>query len=79
VPKLGLRAEFMGRSLQELAMDVLALARKGLKARGFGEDAFLDVLDEMAASGKTQADRLLVDYHGAWKGDITQVFKAAAF
>jgi len=79
VPKLGLKAQFMGRSLQALAKDVLGLARKGLKARGFGEDAFLDVLDEMANSGLTQADRLLADFNGPWQGDISKVFKAAAF
>ena len=79
VPKLGLKAHFRGRSLQDLGKDVLALARKGLVARGFGEEAFLDVLDEIVESGLTQADRLLADYHGAWKGDIKPVFKAAAF
>jgi len=79
VPKLGLKAQFMGRSLQALAKDVLGLARKGLQARGFGEDAFLDVLDEMANSGLTQADRLLADFNGPWQGDISKVFKAAAF
>ncbi len=79
VPKLGLKAKFMGHSLQDVAKDVLALARNGLKSRGFGEEPFLDVLDEEAHSGLTQADRLLELYHGAWKGDIARVFKAAAF
>jgi glutamate--cysteine ligase len=79
VPKLGLKAHFRGRLLQDLAKEVLAIARKGLIARGFGEEPFLDVLDEIAESGLTQADRLLEAYHGPWKGDIKPVFKAAAF
>ena len=79
VPKLGLKAHFRGRSLQDLAKEVLAIARKGLIARGFGEEPYLDVLDEIAESGLTQADRLLEAYHGPWKGDIKPVFKAAAF
>jgi glutamate--cysteine ligase len=79
VPKLGLKAEFMGRSLQDIAKEVLGFARAGLKARGFGEEPFLDVLDEMAQSGKTHADRLLEQYHGTWKGDIKPVFKETAF
>jgi len=79
VPKLGLKAKFMGRSLQDIAKDVLGFARSGLKARGFGEEPFLDVLDAMAESGQTNADRLLGLYHGAWKGDVSQVFKDAAF
>jgi glutamate--cysteine ligase len=79
VPKLGLKAQFLGRPLQALAKDVLAIAAKSLKSRGFGEEAYLGVLDEEAQSGLTQADRLLELYHGAWKGDIKPVFKAAAF
>ena len=79
VPKLGLKAKFLGRPLQALAKDVLEIARKSLIARGFGEEAYLGILDEEAQSGLTQADRLLELYHGAWKGDITPVFKAAAF
>ncbi len=79
VPNLGLKAEFMGTSLQTLGKQVLDIARKGLKSRGFGEEAFLDVLDEEVHSGITQADKLLQLYHGSWKGDIAQVFKAAAY
>jgi glutamate--cysteine ligase len=79
VPKLGLKAQFMGRSLQDLGKQVLALARNGLKSRGFGEEAFLDVLDEEVQSGITQADKLLQAFHGEWKGDIGQVFKASAY
>jgi glutamate--cysteine ligase len=79
VPKLGLKAQFMGRSLQALGREVLALARNGLKTRGLGEEAFLDVLDEEVHSGLTQADKLLQAFHGEWKGDIARVFKAAAY
>ena len=69
----------MGRPLQDIAKQVLAMAHKGLKSRGFGEEAYLGILDEEAESGLTQADRLLELYHGPWKGDIKQVFKTAAF
>ncbi len=79
VPKLGLQAKFMGRSLQALGQEVLAIARNGLKSRGLGEDVFLDVLDEEVHSGLTQAEKLLQAFHGPWKGDIAQVFKAAAY
>ena len=79
VPKLGLKAQFMGRPLQDIAKQVLAMAHNGLKSRGFGEEAYLGILDEEAESGLTQADRLLELYNGQWKGDISHVFKAAAF
>lgn len=79
VPKLGLNAEFMGRKLQDLAKEVLAIAHKGLKARGAGEEAFLDVLDHEAETGKTAADELLARYLSDWKGDINKVFEASAY
>ena len=52
-----------------MARDVLAIARDGLRARGLGEDVYLAPLDEIVASGLTQADRLLALYHGVWGGD----------
>ena len=79
VPKLGLDAEFMGRKLQDLAKDVLAIAHQGLKSRGYSEEAFLDVLDHEVQTGKTAADELLERYNGDWKGDISKVFTASAY
>jgi len=85
VPKQALAAEIRGRGLAEVARDVLMLARQGLEARGVegcmgrSEAQFLDVLDEMAASGRTQAEVLLDLYHGAWEGDIDRVFRDFAF
>ena len=79
VPKLGLQAEFMGRSLQDLAKQVLAIAHQGLKARGYSEEAFLNVLDHEAETGKTAADELLERYNRDWKGDISKVFEASAY
>ncbi len=79
VPKLGLKAEFMGRKLQDVAKDVLAIAHRGLKARGAGEEAFLDVLDHEAETGKTAADELLERYHREWNSDISKVFTASAY
>jgi glutamate--cysteine ligase len=52
-----------------VALDALAIARDGLRARGLGEEAYLAPLDEIAASGMTQADRLLQMFHGPWRGD----------
>ncbi len=81
VPREGLKATIAGRSVREIAAEVLVLARTGLSARGIAgckgkpETAFLDVLDETVSSGKTAADNLLDLYHGAWKGDISRVFR----
>ena len=82
VPKLALDAEIPGgNTLHELAREVLAIARQGLSSRarlnesGDNETGFLETLDEIVASGKVPAQRLLDMYHGAWKGDISRVYE----
>ncbi len=77
VPRQGLAAAFGGGTLRELARDVVAVATDGLRARGFGEEALLAPLAEIAAGGPTQAERWLAAYHGRWAGDVTRIFAAA--
>ena len=85
VPVHGLDAMIAGRSAKDVAADVLKLARAGLNDRGMTgckgktESAFLDVLDETVATGKTAADELLALYHGAWQRDISRVFRDFAY
>jgi glutamate--cysteine ligase len=85
VPRLGLAATIRGRTMRDLAREVLELARAGLEARGAQgcrgktEAGFLDVLDEIVQSGKTPAENLLELYHGPWMGDITRVFRDFAY
>jgi glutamate--cysteine ligase len=82
VPKLALDAPVPGgRTLRDIAPEVLKIARSGLTARGQlnssgdNETGFLETLDEIVASGKVPAQRLLDLYHGEWGGDITRVYK----
>ncbi|MXP08893.1 glutamate--cysteine ligase [Pseudoblastomonas halimionae] len=82
VPKLALDAPIPGGGkLQDLAKDVMAICRKGLNTRarlnasGDNEAGFLETLDEIVASGKVPAQRLLDKYHGDWNGDIERVYK----
>ena len=79
VPKRALNAMIRGRSVRDLARDVLALARRGLEERGEAEAAFLGPLDEIVHSGKTAAENLLALYHGKWKGEIANVFRDCAY
>ncbi len=85
VPKLAFGAEIAGRTVRDIARDVLALARAGLDERGFmgckqrREGAFLDTLDESVATGKTKAENLLELYHGPWAGDVARVFRDFAY
>jgi glutamate--cysteine ligase len=85
VPAEGLRATIHGRTIADVAAEVLKMSRAGLDARGATgckgrtEAQFLDVLDETAATGKTAADNLLDLYQGAWQGDVTRVFRDFAY
>jgi glutamate--cysteine ligase len=82
VPRLGLDAPLPnGGTLKDIAAEVLAIARAGLTARGKlnaagdNETGYLAPLDEIVASGKVPAQRLLDKFHGEWDGDISRVYE----
>ena len=50
-------------------------ARARLNASGDNETGYLETLDEIVASGKVPAQRLLDAYYGEWNGDITRVYE----
>ena len=83
--RTGLRTPFRSGTLQDVARDVLSIARKGLNARmrlnGHGENEalFLDELDEIARTGQTRADALIERFKGEWAGSIEPVFKECAY
>ncbi len=86
VPKLGLKAPIPGgRTLQDIAGRILDISAAGLTARarlnssGDNESGYLDPLREIAASGKTTAERLLELYHGKWGSDITHIYDEMSF
>ena len=77
VPEQALGATIRGRTVREVARDLVAIAADGLRARGLGEEVYLAPLEEIVASGKTQADRWLDRYERAWGGDVSRVFAEA--
>jgi glutamate--cysteine ligase len=85
VPRLGLKAVVAGRTAQDVARDLIAIAREGLKRRnrldgGFvDETGYLGEIEIIADSGITPAERLLELYHGPWKGDVHRVFEEMAY
>jgi glutamate--cysteine ligase len=85
VARVGLKAEIAGRTVQDVAKDMLAIAREGLKRRNrlsagmVDESNYLAELDEIAASGITPAERLLELYNGPWAGDAGKVFDSFAY
>lgn len=87
VPRLGLDAPIgeSGRTLRDIAEQVLDISRAGLSARarlnsiGESEAGYLAPLDEVLASGKTHAERLLERYQTVWNGDISRVYAEESF
>ena len=86
VPKLGLSARTPdGEPLLDLGRRILAIAERGLVARGRlnaagdSESGFLDPLREILASGRTPAERLLARYGGEWAGDLSRIYAEESF
>jgi glutamate--cysteine ligase len=86
VPKLALRAPVPGGgTVHDLARTVLDIASAGLTRRarlnsaGDNESGFLDPLNEIVASGRTPAERMLDRYHGDWHGDVSKIYSEMSF
>jgi glutamate--cysteine ligase len=82
VPALALDAPLPGGGkLLDLGREVIEIARQGLVSRarfnssGDSEAGFLEPLQEIVASGKVPAQRLLDKFHGEWGGDISRVYE----
>jgi glutamate--cysteine ligase len=85
VPKLGLAAKIGGRTVFEIADDVLKLARAGLSRRkyfdlsGRDETRYLEVLEDRLARGTTPAEELLAKYRGEWGGSVDPIYTEEAY
>jgi len=85
VTRLGLKAEVNGRSVRDIAVDMVNIAKQGLKNRArfsggmVDERGYITELEDIADSGVTSADRLLELYNGEWGGDISRVYRDMAY
>jgi glutamate--cysteine ligase len=86
VPELGFKAPIPGgRTLGDLAPEILDIASAGLSARarlngsGDNESGFLDPLRDIVAGGKTPAEKLLERYHGPWERDLSRIYREESF
>jgi glutamate--cysteine ligase len=84
-PLLGLAAEIRGRDLRAVALDMLAIARGGLKrrarlnAKAEDETVWLRPLEAIAESGREPARRWIKAYEGQWGRSVDPAFDEAAF
>jgi glutamate--cysteine ligase len=80
VPVEGLNAGIAGKSLLDVAREVVDISRRGLKNRnrlngdGQDESVFLSSLDEVLAKKTTLAEDLLSLYNGRWNGSVLPIF-----
>jgi glutamate--cysteine ligase len=85
VPLTALDTQFRNRTLRDIAIEVVALAKAGLVRRanknreGNDESIYLAPVEETLASGKTPADRLLDEYESEWNGNIDKIFTTHAY
>ncbi|MDO1559605.1 glutamate--cysteine ligase [Brevundimonas sp. 2R-24] len=85
VTRLGLKAQVSGRSVQDVAKDMVTIARHGLRRRArfsgglVDETGYLSEAEEIAESGVTPAERLLALYHGEWQGDLSRLYRDHAY
>jgi glutamate--cysteine ligase len=80
VPMHGLKTEFRGKPLMDIAKQVVDISRLGLNNRnrlngdGLSEAIFLAPLDEILAKGKTLAEEMLDNYNGRWNHSVLPAF-----
>ena len=80
VPAQALDARIGGRPVRDVARDVLAIARQGLRNRarrnehGEDETIYLAPLDEIVERGLTLAQQRLALFEGAWDRNVGRAF-----
>jgi glutamate--cysteine ligase len=85
VPRRGLDTPHRSRTLRDIALEMLEIARDGLHRRGrrdaCGEDEthYLDTLFSIAGAGRTPAEELVDDYNTRWGGRIDPVYTEQAY
>jgi glutamate--cysteine ligase len=85
VARRGLQADIQGRSVQDIARELLDLARQGLARRqrlngaGDHEAGFLNSLEEIVDRGASPAQAKLAAFEGRWNGKLDALFKEYAY
>ena len=81
VARTALKAEVAGRSVQDIAKDMLVIAHGGLRNRNrlsaglVDETTYLTEIEEIAETGVTAAERMLERYQCPWAGDANKAFR----
>ena len=85
VARIGLKASIGGKSVRELARELLDLARAGLARRqrcngaGDHEGGFLNALEDVVDRGTTPAEVKLAAWETRWGRDVRGIFREFAY
>jgi len=85
VPRTALATRFRRMKLQDIAREVVAIARAGLKARGVmnaaGQDEriHLECVEAVAESGRTAAEHMLEAFERRWDKRVDPIFREIVF
>ena len=85
VPKTALATPFRGRTVRDIAREMVAIAKGGLARRaridwdGSDETRYLLRLEEIADAGRTPAEEKLERFDGEWGRRVEPVFRDYAF
>ncbi len=81
----GLRGQFRGRNVLDIARQAVCISRQGLRARArmndWGEDEgqYLSTLEQIVDSGISPAEHKLAAFNGRWGSNIDAAFEEYAF
>ena len=85
VPRTALATKFRGRTVRDIAAEVIAIAESGLKSRerqgstAPDETEYLEALQLIVDRGTTPAEELLERFHGRWQGSVDPLFTECAY
>lgn len=80
VPVLAFNTPFRGRTVRDLARDMLEISQSGLRSRakedaiGTTEEGFLQPLNDLVERGYTRAEELLRRWRAEWNADLSRLF-----
>ena len=84
-PKTAMATDFQGRTMSDLAKQVLAISEAGLKRRGIldssgdDESSFLVTLHEIAERGYSPAEKQLRKYENEWNKSVDPLYVEYAY
>jgi glutamate--cysteine ligase len=85
VPRTALATPFRGRTVLEIAREMVGIARDGLRRRAVAgngsadETAYLGPLEETLALGRTPAEDLLWQYETRWGRSVEPLFEEQVY